>query len=183
MALISRIARLFKADMHSLLDSIEEPESVLKQAIREMAEAIEKGERQLEDLQRRGEKLNTYRAEQEKSLAETDQQIDLCLRATNEKLGRSMVRRKLEIQKRTKLIERERAALEPERDKLAQELATQKARLASVKEKTEIFVEEGRYNTAEAASGERDHSISDDEVEVAFLAEKERRAGVPRSNG
>jgi phage shock protein A len=52
MALITRIARLFKADMHSLLDSIEEPQSVLKQAIREMSEAIEQGERQLEDLTR-----------------------------------------------------------------------------------------------------------------------------------
>jgi phage shock protein A len=181
MALITRIARLFKADMHSLLDSIEEPQSVLKQAIREMSQAIEQGERQLEDLTRRGEKLNTYRAEQERSLAETDRQIDLCLRANNEKLGRSMVRRKLEIQKRIKLSER--AALEPERDKLAQGLAAQKARLASVKEKMEIFVEEGRHETAQATRCDRDYSISDDEVEVAFLAEKERRAGASPSNG
>ena len=182
MALITRIARLFKADMHSLLDSIKEPQSVLKQAIREMSEAIEQGERQLEDLKRRGEKLNTYRAEQERSLAETDQQIDLCLRANNEKLGRSMVRRKLEIQKCIKLSERERAALEPERDKLAQGLAAQKAKLASVSEKMEIFVEEGRHETAQATRCDRDYSISDDEVEVAFLAEKERRAGASRSN-
>ena len=138
--------------------------------------------RQLEDLKRRGEKLNTYRAEQE-SLAETDQQIDLCLRANNEKLGRSMVRRKLEIQKRIKLSERERAALEPERDKLAQGLAAQKAKLASVKEKMEIFVEEGRHETAQATRCDRDYTISDDEVEVAFLAEKERRTGASRSNG
>lgn len=104
MALVTRIARLFQADMHSLLDSIEEPQSILKQAIREMAEAIEQSERQLEDLERRGETLNTYWARHEKSLADTDQQIDLCLRTNNEKLGRSMVRRKLEIQKRVKLI-------------------------------------------------------------------------------
>ncbi len=163
MALITRIARLFKADMHSLLDSIEEPQSVLKQAIREMTEVIEQGERQLQDLKRRGEKLNTYRAEQERSLAETDQQVDLCLRANNEKLGRSMVRRKLDIQKRIKLSERERAALEPERDKLAQGLVAQKAKLASVKEKMEIFVKEERHETAQATRCDRDYSISDDE--------------------
>jgi phage shock protein A len=183
MALITRIARLFKADMHALLDTIEEPQSVLKQAIREMAEAIERSEKQLEDLKRREEKLNSYRAEQEKLLTETDHQIDLCLRANNEKLGRSMVRRKLEIQKRIKLSERERTALESERGKLAQELAMQKAKLASIKEKMEIFVEESRHKTAEATRCERDYSVSDDEVEVAFLAEKERRARASHSNG
>jgi hypothetical protein len=79
--------------------------------------------------------------------------------------------------------ERDRAGLEPERDKLAQGLAAQKAKLASVKEKMEIFVEEGRHETAQATRCDRDYSISEDEVEVAFLAEKERRAGALHSNG
>jgi phage shock protein A len=33
MALINRISRLFKADFHAVLDQIEEPEGLLKQAI------------------------------------------------------------------------------------------------------------------------------------------------------
>ena len=36
MALINRLSRLFKADFHAVLDQIEEPELLLKQAIREM---------------------------------------------------------------------------------------------------------------------------------------------------
>ncbi|ETW92791.1 MAG: hypothetical protein ETSY1_42105 [Candidatus Entotheonella factor] len=36
MTLMMRITRLFKADMHGLLDLLEEPEAVLKQAIRDM---------------------------------------------------------------------------------------------------------------------------------------------------
>ena len=47
----------------------------------------------------------------------------------------------------------------------------------------EIFVEEGRHETAQATRCNRDYSISDDEVEVAFLAEKERRAGASHGNG
>jgi hypothetical protein len=70
-----------------------------------------------------------------------------------------------------------------ERGKLAQELAMQKAKLASIKEKMEIFVEESRHKTAEATRCERDYSVSDDEVEVAFLAEKEWRARASHSNG
>jgi len=47
----------------------------------------------------------------------------------------------------------------------------------------EIFVEEERHETAQATRCDRDYSISNDEVEVAFLAEKERRTGASQSNG
>jgi hypothetical protein len=76
MTLITRIARLFKADMHSLLDSIEEPQSVLKAG----HSRDERGDRtgrtptrgphphtEIDLLIGFGEKLDTYRAEQERS--------------------------------------------------------------------------------------------------------------------
>ena len=47
MALITRLSRLFQADMHAVLDKIEEPELLLKQAIREMEESITTDERQI----------------------------------------------------------------------------------------------------------------------------------------
>ena len=40
MALINRISRLFKADFHAVLDQIEEPEALLKQAIRDMEDDV-----------------------------------------------------------------------------------------------------------------------------------------------
>ena len=44
MALINRISRLFKADFHAVLDHIEEPEALLKQAIRDMEDDLAKTE-------------------------------------------------------------------------------------------------------------------------------------------
>lgn len=145
MALITRIARLFQADMHSILDSIEEPHSALKQAMREMAAAIESGEQKIEVLARREERLGAYQAEQDKCFTETEQRIDLCFRADDENLARAMIRRKLEIEKRIKLTARERAALELEREKHARELSVQRAKLASVKEQMEILAKEDRH--------------------------------------
>ena len=40
MALITRVSRLFQADLHAVLDRIEEPEVLLKQAVREMEEEL-----------------------------------------------------------------------------------------------------------------------------------------------
>ena len=44
MALINRMSRLFTADVHAVLDRIEEPDVLLRQAIREMEEALERSE-------------------------------------------------------------------------------------------------------------------------------------------
>ena len=49
MTLITRITRLVKADLHSILDGLEEPEEVIKQAIRDMEEDIATQERQFEE--------------------------------------------------------------------------------------------------------------------------------------
>ena len=50
MTLLTRITRLFKADMHGILDGLEEPEEVIKQAIRDMEENIVTHEHRLEEL-------------------------------------------------------------------------------------------------------------------------------------
>ncbi|MFV2090729.1 MAG: PspA/IM30 family protein, partial [Pseudomonadales bacterium] len=59
MVLITRISRLFTADVHAVLDRIEEPEVVLKQAIREMAEEVSHGEQQLKWLTGEGQQFQT----------------------------------------------------------------------------------------------------------------------------
>ena len=38
MALITRLTRLFRADVHAVLDRIEEPDVLLRQAVRDMEE-------------------------------------------------------------------------------------------------------------------------------------------------
>ena len=40
MTLLTRISRLFRADFHALLDSLEEPDVLLRQALREMEEEM-----------------------------------------------------------------------------------------------------------------------------------------------
>ena len=44
MALINRMSRLFTADVHAVLDRIEEPDVLLKHAVREMEEELARGE-------------------------------------------------------------------------------------------------------------------------------------------
>ncbi|MGH8477659.1 MAG: PspA/IM30 family protein, partial [Methylococcales bacterium] len=47
MTLIDRITRLFRADIHDLLDRIEDPSIVLKQAVRDMEQELSQDEQSI----------------------------------------------------------------------------------------------------------------------------------------
>ena len=76
MTLLARIGRLFKADIHGILDSLEEPEVILKQAVREMEHEIEQGARRLEELEKASEFVSMRKTEAEENLNEVEQQIN-----------------------------------------------------------------------------------------------------------
>ena len=60
MALITRISRLFKADFHAVLDQIEEPEQLLKQAIRDMQDEIAVAEQRIANREREQKSLQAH---------------------------------------------------------------------------------------------------------------------------
>ena len=78
MALINRVSRLFKADFHAVLDQIEEPEQLLKQAIREMENDLAETEQRIRVCAHDQELLATRKSEIESKLAEIDEELDLC---------------------------------------------------------------------------------------------------------
>ena len=57
MALINRMSRLFTADVHAVLDRIEEPDVLLKHAIREMEEELARSEQRVRQLEHEREPL------------------------------------------------------------------------------------------------------------------------------
>jgi phage shock protein A len=131
------------------------------------------------------EKHRRYLEDQERQLQDTQQQIDLCFRANNEKLARVMVRRNLEVQKRIKLAERERDALRIEQERIGTEVADQKNKLVSIRERMEIFSDDAQHRSSvqEESTRFNDHVVSEEEVEIAFLAERERRANAAPTEG
>ena len=84
MTLITRITRLFKADLHGILDGLEEPQEVIKQAIRDMEEDIATQERRLEELRAIMQRLAREAQETTATMQEIESQIDICFAAGNE---------------------------------------------------------------------------------------------------
>jgi phage shock protein A len=171
MALINRMARLFTADVHAVLDRIEEPGALLRHAVREMEEELARGEQRLRVLEHEHGELGERQRKSEAARAELDEQLDVCFANGNDELARRIVRRRLETERLERHLAERRAALAKELAAPRAVVEEQRERLDAMRQKAEIL--------AAAPAGDdlerRDFAVDDAEVEVAFLRERQKR--------
>lgn len=177
MALINRISRLFRADMHAVLDRLEEPEVLLKQAVREMEDAIVHDERRLKLVRHERDQITARIAELGDSVKRIAGELDLCFAAKQEALARGLVKRRLESERLVKFLDKKAAALAAETGELAQRVEENRARLQAMQQKLELLTEELTRSADNDTFVELGPEIivHDDEVEVAFLKEQQKR--------
>jgi phage shock protein A len=175
MALITRLARLFRADLHAVLDRIEEPAVLLRQAIREMEEALAGDERRTQVLQHEQGQLLARQAEIDQTLSGIEAELDICFASGKDDLARVLVRRRLEAQRFVTFLTRKREALEHSLAACATRLEENRTRLNSMRQKAELLAEDDTPEPVEPGWSSPDMSVRDEDVEVAFLREKHRR--------
>lgn len=181
MALITRISRLFTADLHAVLDRIEEPQAQLKQAIREMEESCTRDQQRLRWLTQEREQLHTQHTELEAGLRQLDEELDVCFRLAKEELARGLTRRKLHARRQQKAVASSMAEAGKNLEQLRLQVEENSSRLELMRCKAEVLVDDTRETDGSRSRDypwpDCDAAIGDDEVEVAFLQEKQRRAG------
>ena len=187
MALLRRLSRLFKADFHAVLDRIEEPEALLKQAMREMEEQLLQSERAVKRLTLEQQKLMQKQRELKLRLDELNEKLALCFESTNDALAIPLVKQQLEAQQLLKLILRKRENLAEQLAERHAQHKEQQALYESTRQKAAIFTEE---NQASASHGNHDNGMfavdknmfcydktgsrfSDEEVELALMQQKQ----------
>ncbi|MGR9108245.1 MAG: PspA/IM30 family protein, partial [Gammaproteobacteria bacterium] len=169
--------RLFRADLNDLLDRIEEPAVVLKQAVRDMQKELEVEEHAIARLQRENERLAARHEEIEASSREIEARLDLCFESDKEDLARRLIKRRLELQSLDRQLLRKKTRLEEALVQRRTRFQENQARLAEIRQKAELLAEE----EADESSGEEPEFCSaaiirDEDVEVAFLREKQIRS-------
>jgi phage shock protein A len=175
MALITRMARLFRADLHALLDQVEEPVQLLRQAVREMEESVQQAARQLDGQRQQRDELSRRRGEIVAGLAPIAEQLELCLDADNPALARVLLRRQLEGERLAAHAERQLAALEQAIEAGQQRLDEQHLQLQRLQQQAELHAPADEAPAAPRWSAE-EFSVSDADVELALLRAQRRRA-------
>lgn len=182
MALINRISRLFKADFHAVLDQIEEPEALLKQAVRDMEDDLLNTGQSIKLCTHDQAALTLRKTELEAVVADFEAQLDLCFESGKDELAKKTIRKKLETERLLKRLNAKQAAnagfLDEQRSLFEQNNAT----LESLRQKAELFaqraptVTDSHSEFDDIAWMARETSVGDDEVEIAYLRERSLRS-------
>ena len=177
MALINRVARLFKADFHAVLDQIEEPEQLLKQAIRDMEDEVRSAERDLAALEQQQAQIRTRIVQVRTSVSDVDSELDLCFETGSDKLARGLIRKKLEAEKIVSSLQSKAEENEEIISTRNRQAAENTTALESLRQKAEAFAHRSRRSgTGDISWMSRELSVDDDEIEIAFLREKAHRS-------
>jgi len=172
MAIINRVARLFRADMHAVLDRVEEPEVQLRQAIREMEEDLARDEQQRKLVLLQRQQLQHRHEESDAALRELGPELDLCLDSGRDDLARGLLRRKLELQGLRQQLQARISELEQQAARLEERLHEHRPRLETMRQKAAILLDR---QAPASVWNQPALTPSDEEIEVALLKEKQRR--------
>jgi len=175
MTLITRLGRLFRADMHAVLDGLEEPTMLLRQAVRDMEDVLAGEQAARDELVAEVQRLAIALDDGRGRVAALDEELSLCLAVNKDDLARDLVRRKLETTRHeAQLMERQQALREAQR-RIEARLIEHRRRLANLRAQAALHQRANVVNDADGGSGWAT-PISDAEIEVALLRERQRRA-------
>jgi phage shock protein A len=182
MALINRISRLFKADFHAVLDHIEEPEALLKQAIRDMEDDLAKTEQRINLCAYDQDALTVRKGELEDAVIEFEVKLDLCFESDKDDLAKTLIRKKLETERLLKRLTTKHVANAKYLTEQGTMLEQNNTTLESLRQKAELFAQrtpvhaDGGSEFYDIAWMAGEMTVGDDEVEIAYLREKNLRS-------
>jgi len=176
MALITRVSRLLRADLHAVLDRIEEPGVLLKQAVREMEEQQSQDERHAKFLANELTSMDKRRRELTDRIRQINEELDVCFAAGKPDIARTLIRRRLEAERFDRLLGKKYEHLTEGMAQLQARLDENRTRLTTMRQKADLLNEDDGPATPEPATT-LEILVTDEDVEIAYLRElQERRA-------
>lgn len=172
MPIINRLSRLVSADLHAVLDTLEDPEILLTQALREIQETLLSKQHEQRQSNHELERLRQQIDNNHAELNRLDEELDTCLAHNEDTLARTLVRRKLNCQRRIELTETRCQQLSESILRAENEISEIEARLADLKQKQSLVVKPPAERFAPDNSNS---AVSNADVEIALLREKQRR--------
>jgi dsDNA-binding SOS-regulon protein len=136
--------------------------------------ALDQDRQRQQLLQHEAGQLATAVVSLEDGLRSFDEELDICLAADKDDLARDLVRRKLAAARQLQASRERAASIDRQCQALARQIDEQSQQLASMKQKLELLVSADEH-PADSSFAPLD-AIRREEIEIALLREKQRRA-------
>ena len=173
MSLLNRLGRLFRADFNAVLDQLEEPTLVLKEAIREMEAALAADQRRAAALAREHDSELARQREMNHEDARCEAELELCLAADDEALARSVIRRQLVLANRLRGSERRTLALADALQEIERGCASAERQLDDFRQRAVLL--EAAPPADHARPLDATLGVTDEAVSIALLRARKLR--------
>ena len=178
MTIITRFVRLFKADVHGVMDQLEDKGLLLRQYLREMETSLGQKERQLGALSERMDRLSSHMERNTAEMRKLDTDVDLALSKQKDEIARMLIRRHRNLEIAVGHQEEQLAAATLERTRLVEIIKDQRLQYETVQARSEAWhqrsVDKPFVDAARSFPG--DHhplNIRDEEIELELIRRKE----------
>jgi len=174
MALIDRATRLLKADLHAVLDHIEEPVQILALAIREMQDEISRNEQARSCAELALAETESRLASIQQELEALDGELDLCFEQQRDDLARAVCRRKLRLSAARRTLTDAASRYRERIREIAVTTAGQAEAVERYRQKARMLGDRlpaGRSHGLPEDGGR----LSEQDIEIAMLRERQAR--------
>lgn len=181
MAIMTRILRLWKADIHGVMDQLEDKELLAKQYLREMETALQKKERRLQHVADTNRRITSNITTRKQEIEKLEKDLTLALRKENDEIAKLLIRKQRIQQIHCEELLKQHECQKEEYKQLADRIDEQRLKYETLKVKAAAFCKQAECTTftetssffAEEASG---FSFDDEEIELELMRRKEALA-------
>jgi phage shock protein A len=179
MAIIARIVKIFKADIHGVMDQFENKGLLLKQYLREMEEALHFKEAKLQKMttsrHHRLQDLDRYK--QQRETLEHD--LTMAVRKNKDDIARMLIKRMKPLENLDEELSRHVKELDEEIDQFEKHLQQQRLKYEKLKNRSTEFLHKTQLQKwqKEAAgpfSYDSSGELSEQQIELELLKRKEK---------
>lgn len=178
MAILSRMMRLFKADVHGVMDQLEDKGLLLKQYLREMEASLEDKEGRLNRMDLAIRQAESDFDQREAEVRKLENDLDLAVRKEKDDIARMLIRKRRSLQGSCEQLKHQIEALTQEKSRLSETLARQRLQFDQLKVKVATFRQQARsggFDGVIAADGPSQawRAPTEEEIELELLQRKE----------
>ena len=139
MSIMTRLVRLCKADLHGVMDQLEDKELLLKQYLREMELALEENRENLRQLDQASNNIRTEIVTTQQEIDKLEQDVNLAIRKENDDIAKLLNRKQRHQQNHSENLTHHLATLEDEQKLLSDQIEGQRLKYETLKLKAITF--------------------------------------------
>jgi len=178
MSVITRIKRLWKADIHGVMDRLEDQPLMLKQYLREMENSLQEKESDRQQVAETDQQIQNDLMVREKEIEKLEKDITLALRKGKDDIARMLIRKQRQQRTHCHQLQQQHESLEGDHHHLCQVIEEQRLRYETLKLQTQTFCRRSEHtsfietNDAFSESG-CSFTYDEEEIEIELIRRKE----------